>query len=146
MAREGLLTPLRGILHRLKHNEPVTREDGVLVKTKEGLLAISLNVISVAGTDPSQRCHGNRVLASDEGRGSPLRSFNHSRNYLGQQERNSLLQRPGVLRRRFRGYGEGLTQFASISTCGHPLFHELTVPFQRLRWAILRLYNQIRSG
>jgi hypothetical protein len=88
----------------------------------------------------------NRVLASDEGRGSPLRSFNHSRNYLGQQERNSLLQRPGVLRRRFRGYGEGLTQFASISTCGHPLFHELTVPFQRLRWAILRLYNQIRSG
>ncbi len=58
MAREGLLAPLRGILHRLKHNEPVTREEGVLVKTNNGLLAISLNVITVAGADASQRCHG----------------------------------------------------------------------------------------
>jgi two-component system CheB/CheR fusion protein len=58
MAREGLLAPLRAVLQRVKDGDATARENGVLVKTKEGLLEISLHAIAIAvPAAAAQRCY-----------------------------------------------------------------------------------------
>ena len=57
MAREGLLAPLRALLQRVKDGDAIAREAGVLIKTKDGLLEISLTAIALPAGDGAQRSY-----------------------------------------------------------------------------------------
>ena len=57
MAREGLLARLRALLQRVKDGDPIAREAGVLIKTKDGLLEISLTAIALPASGGAQRSY-----------------------------------------------------------------------------------------
>jgi two-component system CheB/CheR fusion protein len=57
MAREGLLAPLRALLQRVQDGSEIARESGIWIKTRDGLLEISLNAIALPAANGGPRMY-----------------------------------------------------------------------------------------